>query len=202
MTDSGKKFRRDKAAKIETIIQAMAELIDEKGYDGFSVNAIPVKARLSIGTVYRYFPNGKEDILKEIMKRNIESLLKLAEFDNLTEKNFTESWRHLIQSYIVMYREDKILGIGMRTTSAASPDLARDLQSIIVSFYTQVVEKIKNLSFFQDRSEQELMVKLHLVFSIMGQVRDMHTRVPLFANDEGLVDYLLHIVLYTFGLSE
>jgi AcrR family transcriptional regulator len=202
VTNSEKKFKRDKGAKIETIIHAMVDLIDEKGYDGFSVNAIPLKARLSIGTIYRYFPNGKEDILKEIMTRNIKSLLKLAEFGEVTEKNFADSWRNLVQSYLVMHRDDKVLGIGMRATSAASPDLAKDLQPIIVSFYKQVANKIKDLSFFQNQSEQELMVKLHLLFSLIGYVRDMHTRVPLFADDNGLVDYLLHLVLYTLGVSE
>jgi AcrR family transcriptional regulator len=202
MADFDKKFRRDKTSKIENIIQTMAELIDKKGYEGFSVNDIPVKARLSIGTVYRYFPRGKEDILKEIMHRNIESLLKLAEFKDLTETNFAESWRNLIQSYLIMHREDRILGIGMRTTNAVSPELSKNLQPIIISFYKQVADRIKFLSFFKGHSESDLMIKLHLLFSLMGFIRDMHARVPLFANDDSLADYLLHLVLYTLGVSE
>lgn len=202
MDDSDKKFKRDKSSKIEKIIHVMADLIAEKGYEGFSVNDIPEKAGLSIGTVYRYFPQGKEDILKEIMKRNIQSYLKLAKFDQVTEGNFRESWRDLIQSYIAMHREDMILGVAMRVTSGGSPELARDMQPIIVSFYQTIAQKIKDLSFFQDMPEASLMVKLHLSFSLLGYVREMSERVQLFPSDEKLVEYLLHLVLYTLEVPE
>jgi len=202
MTGTKKKFRRDKASKIEKIVHAMADLISEKGYEGFSVNEIPEKAELSIGTVYRYFPQGKADILKELMQRNIDSYLQLADFSQVTEDTFEESWRDFIRSYIVMHQEDMILGVAMRTTSSASPELAKDLQPIIVSFYRTIAQQIKDLGFFLNTPDSGLMVKLHLTLSLMGYIREMHERVPLFENDEELVDYLLHVMLYTLGVAK
>lgn len=202
MTDSEKKFRRNKASKIEKIVHAMADLISERGYEGFSVNDIPEKAELSIGTVYRYFPHGKADILKELMQRNIDVYLQLADFSNVTEGIFVQSLRNFIQSYIIIHREDMILGVAMRTTSSASPELARDLQPIIVSFYQTITEQIKDLSFFQDMSDSELMVKIHLSLNLMGYIREMHERVPLFTDDNALIDYLLHVVLYSLGVAK
>jgi AcrR family transcriptional regulator len=202
MAGSDKKFTRNKAAKIEQIIQVMADLIAERGYEGFSINDIPERAGLSIGTVYRYFPKGKAGILQEIMKRNIQAYLKLADFDKVSDTNFRESWRDLIQSYIIMHREDMILGVAMRTASSAGPELARDLQPIIVTFYKTIADRIKHLSFFKGQPEASLLVKLHLAFSLMGYVREMHERVALFPSDTELVEYMLHLVLYTLGVPE
>ncbi|MFW9800506.1 MAG: TetR/AcrR family transcriptional regulator, partial [Candidatus Thorarchaeota archaeon] len=77
MAKGEKKFTRDKDAKIEEIIETMIDIIREKGFHRASVRDIPEKADVSIGTVYRYFPKGKEDIFFEIMRRNMRSITDL-----------------------------------------------------------------------------------------------------------------------------
>jgi hypothetical protein len=42
------------------------------------------------------------------------------------------------------------------------------------------------------------MLRLHAAFNIMGSIRELHLRRPLFDADEELVEYLLSIVLLTF----
>ena len=63
ITMSEKKFSRNKQAKIEKIYDAFFRLVSERGYGKTSTNHVAEEAGVSIGTVYRYFPDGKDDIL-------------------------------------------------------------------------------------------------------------------------------------------
>ena len=58
-----KKFTRDKKGKIKKIIDITLDLIAEKGYDNISTNQIAAASNISIGTIYRYFPEGKSEIV-------------------------------------------------------------------------------------------------------------------------------------------
>ena len=48
-------------------------LLDAKGYDGFTTNAVAETAGVSIGTLYQYFPN-KESILDSLADREMAAL--------------------------------------------------------------------------------------------------------------------------------
>ncbi|MBI3724109.1 TetR/AcrR family transcriptional regulator [bacterium] len=44
-------------ARVERILEAAAQVVQEKGYDGATTNAIARRARTSIGSLYQFFPN-------------------------------------------------------------------------------------------------------------------------------------------------
>ena len=56
----------DDKAKIISIQDATTMLIGAKGYEKVIIQDIANSASVSIGLVYKYFPNGKFDILKGI----------------------------------------------------------------------------------------------------------------------------------------
>jgi AcrR family transcriptional regulator len=201
MKERKKKFRRDKESKIESVITAWNDLIAERGYAGFSVNDIPERAGLSIGTIYRYFPQGKIDILKEAMNRNIARFLDKLDLDSIDESDFINVWREVIRRYIMLRQEDMLFGIAMRDTSMTSPELTKDVTPIIISFYGSFAERFLNLSSFEDWPKEKLLLRLHAAFNIMGLIREIHLRRPLFDTDEELVDYLLDVVLLTFEVG-
>ncbi|UCE10894.1 MAG: TetR/AcrR family transcriptional regulator [Candidatus Thorarchaeota archaeon] len=196
-----KKFTRDKASKIEAIISAMDRLVSGRGYEGFSINDIPDEAGLSIGTVYRYFPKGKADILKEMMKRNIEALVDLVDLDLMNESNFKEKWKAIIKLHLELRRNGSLYGSSLRDTSTVSPELTEDIRPIIIGFYRMVAERLATLKMFRRTPMDEILIKLHLAFTVMSEVRETHLRIALFKDDAAYVEYLHHMVLYTFGIE-
>ncbi|MHA2142556.1 MAG: TetR/AcrR family transcriptional regulator [Candidatus Thorarchaeota archaeon] len=198
MKKGEKKFRRDKESKIESVISSWNDLIAERGYAGFSINDIPERAGLSIGTIYRYFPQGKIDILKEAMSRNIARLTEELDLDSIEESEFADMWIEVIRRYVKLRRDDMLFGIAMRDTSTTSPELARDLTPIVVNFYASFTKRFLGFRQFKDWPKEKLMLRLHAAFNIMGSIRELHLRRPLFDADEELVEYLLGIVLLTF----
>ncbi|WP_395394520.1 TetR/AcrR family transcriptional regulator [Novosphingobium sp. BL-8A] len=59
--------------KVELMLEAAMRLLDDKGYEAFTTNAVAETAGVSIGTLYQYFPN-KEAILDSLADREMAAL--------------------------------------------------------------------------------------------------------------------------------
>ena len=53
---------------INRLLDACAELLADKGYEGLNTNLVAELAGVNISTLYRYFPN-KESLLENLLKR-------------------------------------------------------------------------------------------------------------------------------------
>ena len=86
MTDGARKIPRQKRAAetVETILEATVQLLERSGLDGFTTNAVAERAGISIGTLYRYFPN-KRVLMHALAQR--ESDLHGAEMQRLLREN-------------------------------------------------------------------------------------------------------------------
>ena len=56
---------------VDCILEAAARILEVEGEDGFTTNAVALRAGVSIGTLYRYFPN-KRSILVALAERETE----------------------------------------------------------------------------------------------------------------------------------
>ena len=63
------------AATVDAILEAAARILERKGLDALTTNAVAELAGVSIGSLYQYFP-GKAAILAELIRR--ERLILLA----------------------------------------------------------------------------------------------------------------------------
>ncbi len=65
--------------RVDSILDACAELLDEVGPDGVNTNTIAERAHIPVSSLYQYFPN-KHAVLIELMSR------QLAEIDAVGEQ--------------------------------------------------------------------------------------------------------------------
>jgi len=71
--------RRDKEAKIQRIIQETRQLLERSDLSQLTIRDIAKEANVSIGLIYKYFPEGKPAIIKEI------GLTTIHDFNNILE---------------------------------------------------------------------------------------------------------------------
>ena len=202
MTERPKKFRRDKESKIQSIVTATTELIEEKGYARFSVDDIPERAGLSIGTVYRYFPNGKSDILKMIIKRNNMILLEMIEPEDHTGEKFYDFWKRVIASYLKGHREGSFSFTAMRYTLDDDSQFKEILRPIVSEFFENLVSYSTNFSEVSRLPKNEIYQRIAIVFGIIGMLVKSHVERPLFKSDDSLIEYLLDVSRLTFEMKE
>jgi AcrR family transcriptional regulator len=132
-----KKFSRDKESKIRAITKATIELVGEKG-PNFSVNEIPGKAGLSIGTVYRYFPRGKADILSEALRRNIREFLASIKKDALDIES-----ANVISEYVELKRDYLPVSELLVEIASQNTELYEELSLIVLGFYRSFAQNIR-----------------------------------------------------------
>jgi len=59
-------------ASVDCVLEAAAQVLEASGDGGFNTNAVAERAGVSIGTLYRYFPD-KQSILKALALRETEA---------------------------------------------------------------------------------------------------------------------------------
>jgi AcrR family transcriptional regulator len=201
LTKSTKKFSRDKESKIRAIIDATIELINEKGPASFSVNEIPVRAGLSIGTVYRYFPRGKDDIIAEILRNNIAGFIKLVESSTKDATSIDEAWTKMIEVYVGLKREYLSIDAFLVEAAPRGSELFNELAPVVMDFYGALNRILSRFDSFGELTEEQIMIRLGLSFSMMRTAVRGQSVFPMFESDEELLGYLLRVVQATFDPS-
>lgn len=88
------------AATVDAILEAAARILERRGLDALTTNAVAALAGVSIGSLYQYFP-GKAAILAELIRRERLILLagidRLSSVESLHSLNFgsCEGWREI-----------------------------------------------------------------------------------------------------------
>jgi AcrR family transcriptional regulator len=198
LTERKKKFSRDKESKIRAIIDATIELINEKGPAGFSVNEIPGKAGLSIGTVYRYFPRGKDDIIAELLRNNVAGFVKLVENSTKDATSIEEAWTKIIEAYVGLKREYLSIDAFLVEAAPRDSELFNELAPVVMDFYRALNRILGQFHSFGGLSEEQIIRRLGLSFSMMRTAVRGQSVFPVFAGDEELLGYLLRVVQSAF----
>jgi AcrR family transcriptional regulator len=77
--------------KIISIQDATRMLIGAKGYEKVTIQDIANSANVSVGQIYKYFPDGKFDILKKIGYQYTEELLMIKQPEKIDFNDFPGS---------------------------------------------------------------------------------------------------------------
>jgi AcrR family transcriptional regulator len=59
-------------------VEATARILEERGHEGFSTNAVAEKAGVSVGSLYQYFPR-KDALIGALILRETTALVEAAE---------------------------------------------------------------------------------------------------------------------------
>ena len=124
--------KRNKEVKIIFNQDATCMLIETKGYEKVTIRDIAEAAGVSIGLIYKYFPEGKFDILKEIGYRYTDKLLMTKQPESIDFNDFPDYIRNVIKN-MQQYAKDNI-----RLTKALIMAALLD---------GEIVDEVKNMDF-------------------------------------------------------
>lgn len=63
--------QRRSAERVQRMLDACADILDEAGYDGLSTTRVAQRADVAIGSIYQFFPD-KKAIAQELALRNLD----------------------------------------------------------------------------------------------------------------------------------
>jgi AcrR family transcriptional regulator len=77
-TSPRKKPKQDRSRDtVDALLKATVDLLVDEGYERASTNRIALKAGVSIGSLYQYFPN-KESLIGELIDRHYQEMADLC----------------------------------------------------------------------------------------------------------------------------
>lgn len=98
--------------RIQKILTAASELIQEQGSDAFTVQAVADSAAVPIGSVYQYFP-GKPGIIRALAENHLAALrakliLDLTEFQDSkpSRRQISQAIERVVDTYHEYYSND------------------------------------------------------------------------------------------------
>lgn len=118
-------------ARVVSILDATATLLERQGYDALTTNAIALEAGVNVASLYQYFPN-KQAVMAALAARMAEAWLSV--FDKFAEAFAdAEDWRSCFQSHLeqLFAVDARLVGSGpMRHAMNSDPILrAIDIQN-------------------------------------------------------------------------
>jgi AcrR family transcriptional regulator len=100
MVDTLTRKEREKLSRRQAMLDAALSVFAEKGYASATLDEVAHRAEFGKGTLYLYFPHGKEEILREIIQQMFDreydatfATFKEGESNNL-------GFREILQMYI------------------------------------------------------------------------------------------------------
>ena len=166
---------RDKEAKIKAITNAFLELVEKNGYSRVSTNHIAKKAEVSIGTVYRYFPEGKQAIIKRIFVENRDEIMNLGDFDQTTDSTLESLIESFIRKHVKVHKEAQPVFSALMQAMLANTSLSEDYQQIVITTNEALVQRLRKTSpFFKSVPEDILVNKFLLVYQTIEAITTRH----------------------------
>ena len=101
--------------RMQSLLDAAAELIDDEGIDGVTTTAVAYRSRSSVGVLYSYFPN-VDSLLKALAQRNMQRFMdRVQEGADRAGQAPWSAWDNTLATYVDMYRHEagfRHLGFG------------------------------------------------------------------------------------------
>jgi AcrR family transcriptional regulator len=200
MANNRPRRRKTRAQNMEIIKRVTMELLNETGYTGMSVNKIAEASGINISQVYRYFPNGKPDILLAIGNDIVE---EGGPDPDLPEYQDPRSLLSALTRFLIeTHRKNKTLLASMQAVFLSNPKtLQRDAEAISTGDSDfSVIEAVVERSGVEDASLRKETAR-HIFHLLDTMIHRQVIETKITQDDEALIALLSDMVLaYLDGL--
>ncbi|WP_235280524.1 TetR/AcrR family transcriptional regulator [Methanosarcina mazei] len=125
-----KSVKRDKKAKMISIQDATCRLIEKKGYENVTIRDIAEAGGVSIGLIYKYFPEGKFDILKEISYQYTDELLMTKKPEKVNFDDFPGYIRNVINNMQQYWKDNSSLTKALIMTALLDSEIVDEVKKM------------------------------------------------------------------------
>ena len=196
-----KKRTRNIQEKIDLIYKTFFELVLEKGYSKTTTNHIAERAQISIGTVYRYFPNGKSDILLSYFENSKDIVFNIEDFEKIREPNFVNAFEKFIRNNLENQKKNSGYHIAFRQAIMSDKELLVKYKNKIAKLNTEIVKELRASNpFFRTYKEQRLIKGFGFIFNLIQANIFHHLYImKMFDDEEYFIKFLSNLVEYARG---
>lgn len=186
MSSHRKRYARDKEERIAQVVNISQEVIENDSYDNLSMNLLHKRTKIPIGTLYKDFPDGKEDVLLEILKSFKD------QFEEKYTKVDDESLRSFFFYSLDIGRKRRKFLIALQLETLKNPDrflmkARKFVSDIDLNLFKKIVEYICGFSLETEKLLDILkvwksIIRQHIIFR------------NLYGSDEKFMNIMIKII--------
>lgn len=180
----------------QKIITVTKELIEGTGYNEVTTSRIAEAAGLSVGIIYRYFPEGRDAIVRAIMKEGFTEIIDAIDITKMRRGNVSQSIHKMISHLIENHRKNEALlnaaAIAYLTNRMifADPIYLNKNEHVKLR---NILKKMKELKIISSDIEEKTIdqilsfidgvIHYHIIFS------------PILKDDKHLAEFLTELII-------
>ena len=190
---------RDKEVKIGLITDATRTLIETKGYDKVTIRDIAVLAGVSVGLIYKYFPNGKFDIIKGISSRYVEEQLMARHPKNVDFNDFPGYMRAAIENMLRFSKDNSSLVKALTVAALLEGEIADELKQVDIKDYSAISELFGRFDGVDIGDKNSLDLLTDWSITVKGIILYSTIYPVPFRGGEALTDLMTDLSLKIWG---
>src|SRR5208283_1544522 len=127
-------------AKINSIQDATRMLIGAKGYEKVTIQDIANEASVSTELIYKYFPDGKFDILKRIGHQFTDEILMIKQPEKIDFNDFPGYMRTIISNLQQFYKDNSSLVKAMMMEALVDGEIVAEAKKMDFKDYKSAAD--------------------------------------------------------------
>ena len=132
--------RGDRDGRRRDVLAAASAILDEAGWEGFSIRAVASRAGVSTGAVYQWF-SGKDEIFGELMDREIRAGLEII--DTLPSESVAGTARMMLDWVVDLY--DRLARYELEFVEASSGRGGREIAPAMSATFAELGKRANEL---------------------------------------------------------
>lgn len=196
-----KKRTRNAEEKIDLIYKTFFNLVLEKGYTNTTTNHIAETAQISIGTVYRYFPNGKSDIILKYFESAKNIIFDIQDFSRIKENNLVEVFENFIRRNLKNHKENLGYHMAFHNAIMSDKELLEKYKTNIVKICTELARQLRSSNRLLKTIPENRLIKVFVLIFNLIQANIFHHLFinKIFDDDDYFISFLANLVEFSRG---
>src|SRR5271169_4779347 len=189
-------------AKINFIKDAMRMLIGAKGYAKVTIQDIANQANVSTELIYKYFPDGKFDILKGIGRQFTDEMLMIKQPEIVDFNDFPGYMRTIIKNLQRFYQDNSPMVKAMMMEALVDGEIVAEAKKMDFKDYKAAADFFARFNNVKIGDKDPLELLMYWGIMVKGiSFLDMIYQVP-FKNEEALTDLMIDLSLTIWGYQK
>ena len=192
----------DDEAKISYIQDATRMLIGVKGYERVTIQDIANEASVSTELIYKYFPDGKFDILKRIGHQYTDELLMIKQPENIDFNDFPGYMKTIIKNLQQFYRDNSPMVKAIMMEALVDGEIVAEAKKMDFKDYKAASEFFARFNDVKIGSKDLLELLMYWGIMVKG-ILFLNIIYPMpILNEEALTDLLVNLSLTIWGYQK
>jgi AcrR family transcriptional regulator len=188
--------QESKIETIQKILHTTAKMVERDGYNKITTTKIANEANISVGIIYKYFPQGKSSIVKNIFKNGVIDLIDEEILTDLNKDDFPSFIKRIISQFVSQHRQNESLLKAMTITVLTSEEETKDIPLLNQAEFVrvqQLISTVQEFGLFKDQNSKKTGSALLKVIDSL-----VHTHIvfeEIFESDASMIDFLTELVI-------